>query len=282
MRLISLGSSFAAGPGIPPQVDKDAGRSLNNYPSFFARRLDLDPHDAAQFLDLTVSGATLLNLISQPQTAGNTVYPPQLDSLPDLAPGDQGSDLVITITGGGNDLFYIGSMFAYTLKHTLWGRFVTRFLMSNEQKESLSHPTIATPQEVLERFSLLLDSITQKYPKATVYLVEYFAVMGPDTVAARDVGWDQQQIDSYIEIADLLQDLYAKAAKPRPNVHIVPLAQESKREHALGSKNPWVSDGSFCKFYAGGAYHPNEKGMRAAADRLFDLHSTLHSSKERR
>lgn len=48
MRLISSGSSFAAGPGIAPQVDKDAGRSFNSYPNFFARKLDLDPNDAGQ------------------------------------------------------------------------------------------------------------------------------------------------------------------------------------------------------------------------------------------
>ncbi|CDW97099.1 hypothetical protein [Sporisorium scitamineum] len=90
-------------------------------------------------------------------------------------------DLVITITGGGNDLFYIGSMFGYTLKHTLWGKLVTRFLMSKEENECCEHPTIATPEEVSERFSVLLDKITEKDPKATVYLAEYFAMMGPDT-----------------------------------------------------------------------------------------------------
>ena len=148
MRLISLGSSFAAGPGIPPQSNIDAGRSSNNYPNLFARKLNLDPKDPVQFLDLTVSSATLLNLISDPQAAGSTTFPPQVDLLPDLAPGDDGSDVYITITGGGNDLFYIGSMFAYTLKHTLWGRFVRWAMMTTKEKESLDRPTIATPEQV--------------------------------------------------------------------------------------------------------------------------------------
>lgn len=282
MRLIALGSSFAAGPGIEPQVDLDAGRSSNNYPNYFARRLNLDPTDSTQFLDLTVSGATLLNLISEPQQAGNTTFPPQLDSLPPLEPGDDGSDLIITVTGGGNDMFYIGSMFAYTLKHTLWGRFVSYFLMSKEERKAFEHPTMATAEQVSERFTILLDRIEEKYPQATVYLVEYFAMMGPDTKAGKDVVWDQEQIQKYIDTADLLQELYSKAAHSRKNVLVVPLAEETKQKHALGSKDPWVSDGSIWKFYTHGAYHPNLKGMLGASDILFDFHSKRCSDKRLR
>ncbi|SPO26947.1 uncharacterized protein UTRI_10416_B [Ustilago trichophora] len=279
MRLISLGSSFAAGPGIAPQIDKDAGRSSNNYPNYFARKLNLDPNDPSQFLDLTVSGATLLNVISEPQDTGKRVFAPQIDLLPTLPAGNDGSDVVITITGGGNDMFYIGSMFAYTLQHTLWGRILSYFLQTSEEKHRLEHPSIATSDEISSRFTTLLDKILAKYPNATIYLVEYFAMMGPNTVPGKHVAWNQQQIQSYIETADLLQSLYAKAAQARDRVHIVPLAEESKQKHALGSKNPWVSDGSLWNFYKGGAFHPNQIGMKAAAEILFDFHTKLNPSK---
>lgn len=280
MRLIAIGSSFAAGPGIPPQVNKDAGRSSNNYANYFARRLKLDACNPSEFLDLSVSAATLLNVISELQTAGKTTFPPQLDSLPPLAPGDDGSDVIITITAGGNDLFYIGSMFAYTLKHTLWGKVVSYFLMRKQEKEVFDHPTIATPQQVSERFTVLLDRIEEKYPKVTVYLVEYFAIMGPDTKPGKDVVWDQEQVQKYMQTAWLLQELYAKAANGRRHVHVVPLAEESKLKHAVGSNDPWVSDGSMFNFFSHAAYHPNQKGMQAAADILFDFHTKLHSTKE--
>ncbi|EST04842.1 SGNH hydrolase-type esterase domain protein [Kalmanozyma brasiliensis GHG001] len=276
VRVISLGSSFAAGPGIDPQSNLDAGRSFNNYPNLFARKLGLDPTDTSQFLDLTVSGATLLNVNTDPQTAGNTTFPPQLDSLPPVQDGDDGSDLVITITGGGNDMFYIGSMFAWTLKHTLWGKLVTWLLMRREEREWLEQPTVATPEQVSQRFAFLLDSLRQRYPKAKIYLVEYFAMIGPDTVAGKDVGWDQQQIQRYEETAELLQKLYKQAAGDRRGVHVVPLAEVSKK-HALGSPEPWVSDGSLLNFYRHGAYHPNLRGMQAASEILLDFHEKLQS-----
>ncbi|SPO27299.1 uncharacterized protein UTRI_10416 [Ustilago trichophora] len=279
MRLISLGSSFAAGPGIAPQIDSDAGRSSNNYPNYFARKLGLDPTDPSQFLDLTVSSATLLNLISEPQDTGKKVYPPQVDLLPPLPAGDDGSDVIVTITGGGNDMFYIGSMFAYTLKHTLWGKILSYLVQTPEEKERLDHPTIATPDEISWRFTTLLDKIQEKYPKATIYLVEYFAMMGPNTIGGRHVAWDQQQVQRYMETADLLQRLYEKASQGRSRVHVVPLAEESKQRHALGSMQPWVSDGSLWNFYKGGAFHPNETGMKAASEILFDFHTKLNPIK---
>lgn len=279
MRLIALGSSFAAGPGIEPQADADAGRSTNNYPNYFARKLGLDPDDPSQFLDLTVSGATLLNLISEPQeTRSGKQFPPQLSLLPEPAAGDDGSDTIITLTGGGNDMFYIGSMFAYSLQHTLWGRLVTYFTMNEEAKQGLFNPTIASAEEISNRFKTILDKLEEKYPKATVYLVEYFAMMGPDTRGGRDVAWDQEQVKKYMEQADLIKELYAKAAEGRSNVHVVPLAEESQK-HALGSKEPWVSDGSLWNFYKGGAYHPNLIGMQKAADILFAFHQLRNPSK---
>ncbi|KAF1809652.1 SGNH hydrolase [Eremomyces bilateralis CBS 781.70] len=76
LQLASLGSSFAAGPGLP-----EGG----NYAHIFASRL------AANLTDLSVSGSTLLNINSQ--IAG--------------IPGD--ADL-ITVTSGGNDLGYVGGL----------------------------------------------------------------------------------------------------------------------------------------------------------------------------
>lgn len=63
LHITALGSSFAAGPGIPPQINRMAGRSSNNYAHLLAARLGADP------TDLTVSGATLNNILLEPQQA---------------------------------------------------------------------------------------------------------------------------------------------------------------------------------------------------------------------
>lgn len=273
MRLIALGSSFAAGPGIAPQVDAAAGRSGNNYPHLLARRLGLDSSDSTQLLDLTVSGATMLNLISDDQDTGDKVFPPQISLLP---PADDDDQTIITVTGGGNDMFYIGSMFARTLSTTLWGRIYSYLFMTQDQKQGLENPTIASPDQVVERFNILLDDLHERFPRATVYLVEYFAMMGPETVGGKHVAWSQVQVETYKQTANQLKRIYAQAAEGRENVHIVPLAQASY-EHAIGSKHPWVSDGSILNFYRGGAFHPNLAGMKAAADLIYDTHQKLHT-----
>lgn len=62
LHIAALGSSFAAGPGIQPIVDTTARSSSNNYAKPTAAALD------AKLIDLTSSGATLLNVLSEPQS----------------------------------------------------------------------------------------------------------------------------------------------------------------------------------------------------------------------
>jgi hypothetical protein len=100
LRIASLGSSFAAGPDIPPQIEPLAAmRSGQNYPHLLAQRLN------AELTDLSVSGATLLNITVEPQSAplSEQVFPPQISNIPKDAD-------IITVTAGGNDLNYIGGM----------------------------------------------------------------------------------------------------------------------------------------------------------------------------
>jgi hypothetical protein len=52
VHVVALGSSFAAGPGIDPILDRAAGRSGRKYPHLLADRL------GAGITNLAVSGAT--------------------------------------------------------------------------------------------------------------------------------------------------------------------------------------------------------------------------------
>lgn len=95
--IAALGSSYAAGPGVPPVEDVAAMRSGANYAHLLAQRL------GARLTDLTVSGATTGTILDTPQTAWNGVsIPPQIDGLPADAE-------LVTITAGGNDLGFIGA-----------------------------------------------------------------------------------------------------------------------------------------------------------------------------
>lgn len=96
-RYVAMGSSFAAGPGIPTYVDsppQPCTRSSNNYAHQLARRLKLD------LVDVSCSGGVTADLLG-PKGA----LPAQLDA---LTPGTR----LVTVTIGGNDLGYLPQLVA--------------------------------------------------------------------------------------------------------------------------------------------------------------------------
>ncbi|TXI53573.1 GDSL-type esterase/lipase family protein, partial [Mycolicibacter arupensis] len=100
-RYVALGSSMAAGPGIRPSAPgapRAAGRSARNYPHLVAHALGLD------LCDVTFSGATTAHLLSERQRG----VPPQIETL-------NGSEALVTITIGGNDVGYVPLLMAAAL-----------------------------------------------------------------------------------------------------------------------------------------------------------------------
>ena len=81
----------AAGRGAP----FCAGRSARNYPHLVAERLGLE------LVDVTYSGATTAHVLADSQPGA----PPQIEAL-------DGSEDLVTITIGGNDVGYVPLLFA--------------------------------------------------------------------------------------------------------------------------------------------------------------------------
>lgn len=231
IKIASLGSSFAAGPDIPPQVEPFAAmRSGQNYPHLLAKHLN------AELTDLTVSGATLLNITVDPQsTPFNMTFPPQISNLPEDAN-------IITVTAGGNDINYIGGMIADACEGEL----------------QASAPL--SPNELADRMGRVLDQIHMRAPGARVFFVEYLAVLGPGTQAGRDIPLTQERLEHYRGVASVLQHAYSVAVEGRSDwCETVPIHQLSQ-DHALGSNEPWVGG-----FSSGPLLHPNLNGMKAVA-----------------
>lgn len=92
-RYVALGSSMAAGPGLWPRAATSrCSRCVRtrNYPHLVAQRCGLD------LIDVTYSGATTANILTRPQHGA----PPQVTAL-------DGSEQVVTVTIGGNDVGYV-------------------------------------------------------------------------------------------------------------------------------------------------------------------------------
>lgn len=140
--------------------DLTAGRSSRNYAHQLAEKMD------ASLTDLTVSGATLLNVLNENQLLGRQSFDPQLAHLPTDAD-------IVTLTCGGNDIGYIGCL-------------TQDSLMSYLGKVDDSFPTRTTAPflnlpQLTGRLLAVLDKIHDIAPRAKVYLVEYLSITGCST-----------------------------------------------------------------------------------------------------
>lgn len=253
LHIVALGSSFAAGPRIPPLVNKPAGRSGNNYAHQLAEKLH------GRLTDLTVSGATLKNILSEEQIAVRGRFEPQLASMPSDAD-------IVTITAGGNDLNYIGGMVYDSLHSSIFTRPLSYLIPKPATKKK---PVVA--EDIAASFTAVIDKVREIAPKSQIFLVEYLTMFDSNTRPGTDVSLDEAEIRAYQELASVLQTGYRLAAEGRSGCEVVPIASLSIG-HGLGSAEPWVEGFSWKVLRAKNApFHPNVKGMEAVADILYNI-----------
>lgn len=97
-----MGSSYAAGPGIgtrAPSSPVQCAQSSEDYAHLFAHKRSLE------LIDVTCSGATTESILKPWRS-----LPPQLQAV------TQNTRLV-TITIGGNDVFFISNLFAWSCQN---------------------------------------------------------------------------------------------------------------------------------------------------------------------
>jgi len=272
MHIAALGSSFAAGPSIPPQQTSTpaaaaARRSAANYASLLTASLP-----GAKLTDLSASGATLLNVLSDPQETLLATLPPQLEGLP--------ADVdVVTLTAGGNDLGYSAGMIGDAATGTVRDEGVLGVVLGgmglgrgdgdgDGGGDGEDGIVGVSKDEVASRFVRVIDAIKTRAPQARIFLVEYLAVFGPATGCADDQPLNEVRVEVYRALARDLKDAYGLAAERRRGVgvEVVGVADLSEREHALGSAEPWVTGFTVEGLMGGGApFHPNAEGHRGVA-----------------
>ncbi|KAK8107893.1 uncharacterized protein PG998_009906 [Apiospora kogelbergensis] len=260
LRIASLGSSFAAGPGIPPVIDTKAARSGANYAHLLYARLG-----GAILTDLTVSGATLRNILDEPQVedGGRTVFAPQIEGLPT-------DTEVVLILGGGNDAKYIGGVFMDSFDAYWLFRIATRVyrwfypLAPEPSERELDMEALAA------LYGEVLDAVHARAPNARVLVVEYLTVLGDDVRPGFvDVPFDGRLLARHRGTAEKLQMATVKAVQGREEWCVrVPVAEPSAA-HGIGAERPWVSGWGWRLLLAKGAYHPNAEGMVAVAEMIY-------------
>jgi lysophospholipase L1-like esterase len=269
LKLVGLGSSFAAGPGLKPIVNQQAGRSGVNYINLLGRYLSEPSSGLAttkvgvEVTDLSISGATLLTILSEPQIANGVTFSPQLDSLPDDAD-------IVTLTGGGNDLGYIGGLMMAALPQTPYVGWLLSLIARLSGRVPPSDPR-PSAEEVTNRFTSLIDAIHQRAPKARIILITYLTCLGDDVDISSGL-LAKDQIEEGRRVAEVLRGCYVEAQRRRGDIcELVDVIEESKA-HGIGSKEPWMAGWELGMLWSGqAAFHPTYKGHEYIAKRLKEV-----------
>ena len=238
MRYVALGSSMAAGPGIRPSAD---GRSARNYAHLVAEKLGLD------LVDVTYSGATTANILTDSQHG----TPPQAEAL-------DGSEDLVTVTIGGNDVGYVPLLMAAGLP-----RIVRSVPLLGAVVREMVDPTARDRAlvDVAESLKEVGRTLRQRSPRAKVLFVDYLTLL-PPTGAAPPLS--DVEVALGRRVADTLERLTGEAAAAT-GCEWVRVA-EASREHHAWSADPWTTRPGFPFPGRPAPLHPNAEGMRAVAD----------------
>lgn len=245
-RYVALGSSMAAGPGITPRAAGSpvaAGRSAHNYPHLAAQQLGFD------LVDVTYSGATTAHILRDRQNGA----PPQVDAL-------DGTEDLVTVTIGGNDVGYVPLLFAATLPPLL-----RRLPVLGTSLRELLDPVAR--DRALDAVGGSLREVGRELrlrcPQARILFVDYLTLLPPAGVAAPPLPDDVADLGRHV--ADRLADITAEAARDT-GCEVVGAAHASRDHHAW-SAQPWtVGAGSLLPWWRPKPFHPNAEGMRAVAE----------------
>lgn len=261
-RYVALGSSMAAGPGLWPRAAGSpllAMRSTRNYPHLVAQRCGLD------LIDVTYSGATTANILTRPQRGA----PPQVTAL-------DGSEEVVTVTIGGNDVGYVPLLSAATLPTALRGLLLIGGWCSPRVAALLPAATLTelldpeARQRALDRVGSLLrtvgETLRARSPRARILFVDYLTLLPPPGIPAPPL--EPAVADLGRRLAAGLAAATAEAVAAT-DCELVAAAAASRDHHAW-SAEPWTTGAGTIT----GAllrrrplpFHPTAAGMAAVAD----------------
>jgi lysophospholipase L1-like esterase len=245
---VALGSSYAAGPGLGDRVASGprlAGRSTHNYAHILADRLKL------RLTDASFSGATIAQTLGRDPGATPV---PQVDAV-------TADTRLVTLTGGGNDLGYIGYLVTASLPWLV--RVVTggtRRLAELASEKEFERKSQALADDLMALF----DAIRARAPKATIAITDYLSLLPGDPSADAHPlhREDAERGRSYWNRLNLT----LRQAAARAKVVFADVSTASAPHHAW-SNEPWTERFVLLGGKAA-AYHPTRAGMAQVADAL--------------
>lgn len=236
-RFVSMGSSYAAGPGVGVHdaASGGCGRSLSNYARTVAQRRGL------ALVDVACSGATTENILVR----GQHGFPAQIEAV------TPNTGLVAFLIGG-NDIGYVGDLFGFSCLSD--GKDACQV----SSKAQLAQRLAALPGK-LDR---VIDEVRRRAPDARIVMVGYLPAVAGDAGACQQLPLaPTASVRMRDTTARLTQVFEATAA--RKHVDLV-------RATAVGAGHEVCAAASYVTGYHPArveswpepvAYHPNQAGM---------------------
>ncbi|MDT5203012.1 MAG: hypothetical protein QOH34_4534 [Mycobacterium sp.] len=248
-RYVALGSSMAAGPGIRPRAPGapfGSGRSARNYAHLVAERLNLD------LVDVTFSGATTANVLAERQRSAR----PQIEAL-------DGSEELVTITIGGNDVGYVPLLMAASLpaaahRLPLLGGRLRDLFDRNAREQALDG--------IGDSLRAVGTAMRRRAPQARVMFVDYLTLLPAEGVSAAPLSAQHADLGRFVAAG--LEEATAAAAQAT-GCELV-RAGHASRDHHGWSTDPWAVAAGWPLPWLPAPFHPNAAGMRAVADLILE------------
>jgi lysophospholipase L1-like esterase len=236
---VAMGSSYAAGAGIGPKQEGSpprCDRSINNYASSLAKAAGL------ALKDVSCGGATTAHIL-----APWNELPAQIDAV-------TRATRLVTITIGGNDLGYVGTLFNGSC---LAG--VTGF---PGPCRSVPRPTEADYRKLEAALTQIANEVHHRAPGARVIFVQYVTLLGSKTCPKATIAPEEAKAAGMI--ASRLAEVTRHAAQTG-GAELLPTDIMSQ-DHAVCADEPW-SNGFFPNYpqAIGAPWHPNAAGHAAIA-----------------
>jgi lysophospholipase L1-like esterase len=216
-------------------------RSARNYPHLLAADLALD------LVDVSYSGATTAHVLSEPQHG----TPPQVESL-------DGTEAVVTVTIGGNDIAYVPGLIVASLPSLLRALPLVGGGMRNALDPEAREGALL---QVADSLRAVGTTVRERSPAARVLFVEYLTLLPPPGEPAPPLRAAHADLSRHL--AARLVEITAEAAA-EIGCEVVPVAELSRDHHAW-SDDPWTAGATLPFPGRPLAYHPNAAGMRAVA-----------------
>lgn len=234
---VAMGSSYAAGPGLgdpkpstPPRCARDRG----NYATLLSERMNL------RLVDVTCSGATTAHILGP------------WDELPAQIDAVTPQTRLVTVTIGGNDVNFVGSLYAATCNPAT----------SPRACPSPRIPTEAAWAGLDASLRGIVAGVGSRAPRARLVFVDYITIV-PHQMCP-DVPLSVRDAAAIRTIAARLAKLTAQVAR-EGNADVIKAGQLSKR-HTPCDPDPWSvgmpGSGN------GAPWHPNGQAMKAVASAL--------------